>query len=91
MELVIDSGNLSSNVEKPTVFFSSLQNFFVLGFDTFLVISTFLRREMLLRVYLVLSVSSNLVTVNDDLINSSVDQHGAYSGISVPYYHSQPT
>ena len=35
-----------------------LQNFLVLGFDTFLVISTFLQREMMVRFYLVLSVSS---------------------------------
>ena len=34
------------------------QNFLVLGFDTFLVISTFLRREMLIRFYLILSVNT---------------------------------
>ena len=35
-----------------------LQNLFVLAFDTFLVIATFLRRERLLRVYLVLSLAN---------------------------------
>merc|ERR1711874_895796 len=35
-------------------------NFLVLGFDTFLVISTFLRREMLIRFYLIISLT-NLV------------------------------
>ena len=35
---------------------SPKQNLFALAFDTFLVIATFLRRERLLRVYLVFSI-----------------------------------
>jgi len=38
-------------------------NLFALAFDTFLVISTFLRRERLLRVYLVLSVTNIVHTI----------------------------
>jgi len=38
-------------------------NFLVLGFDTFLVISTFLRREMLIRFYLILSLANIIHTI----------------------------
>ena len=42
------------------------QNFLVLGFDTFLVISTFLRREMLIRFYLILSVNTPHLRFNSN-------------------------
>merc|ERR1719433_966560 len=38
-------------------------NFLVLGFDTFLVISTFLRREMLIRFYLIISLTNIIHTL----------------------------
>jgi len=44
-------------------FAPNYQNFLVIGFDTFLVISTFLRREMLITFYLVLSLLNIVHTV----------------------------
>ena len=56
LELVTNGGKINQcYVQSLRLIF---QNFLVLGFDTFLVISTFLRREMLIRFYLILSVNT---------------------------------
>ena len=52
-----------SEISVPTEF-SNIQNLFALAFDTFLIISTFLRRERLLRVYLVFLIGWNYIFFN---------------------------
>ena len=59
LELVTNSGKIyQCHVQRNNYLRLIFQNFLVLGFDTFLVISTFLRREMLIRFYLILSVNT---------------------------------
>ncbi len=65
------------------------QNFLVLGFDTFLVISTFLRREMLIRFYLILSVNTPNLKFNPNEKSILVDKHHSHTCPGPADHHHQ--